>query len=98
MAVERPDGAVLLEPVEGVVHLPVGHPRRGEQVVLFLSQWENSTDLRIDADNQGKYLVRQRGGFEVLVSDPVKQGEERLADDGRGRLYRQRRLDEVPDV
>ena len=33
MAVERPDRAVLLEPVEGVVHLPVRHPGRGEEVV-----------------------------------------------------------------
>ena len=70
--------------VDGYTQEAIGFPaiRRGEQVVLFLSQWENSSDLRIHAYNQGKYLVRQRGGIEVLISDPVKQGEERLAHDG----------------
>jgi len=58
----------------------IGFPelRRGEDVVLFLSQWENSTDYRIHAFNQGKFLVRNRGGMEVLVEDPVKQGDGRL--------------------
>jgi len=58
----------------------IGFPeiRRGEDVVLFLSQWEDSTDYRIHAFNQGKYLVRGRGGMEVLTEDPVKQGDARL--------------------
>lgn len=70
--------------VDGYTQEAIGFPaiRRGEQVVLFLTEWENSTDLRIHAFNQGKYLVRQRGNFEELVSDPVKQGEERLAPAG----------------
>jgi hypothetical protein len=65
--------------VDGYTQEAIGFPaiRRGEKVVLMLSKWDDSTDLRIHAYNQGKYLVRQRGGFEVLVSDPVKQGEER---------------------
>lgn len=65
--------------VDGYTQEAIGFPalRRAENVVLFLSQWEDGADYRIHAFNQGKYLVRERGGFEVLVSDPVKQGEER---------------------
>jgi hypothetical protein len=67
--------------VDGYTQEAVGFPaiRRSENVVLFLSQWEDSGDYRIHAFNQGKYLVRERGGMEVLVSDPVKQGEARQA-------------------
>ncbi len=71
--------------VDGYTQEAIGFPalRRGEQVVLFLSEWENSTDLRIHAYNQGKYLVRMRSDrTEVLVSDPVKQGEERQTSAG----------------
>ena len=70
--------------VDGYTQEAIGFPaiRRGEQVVLFLSEWENSTDLRIHAYNQGKYLVRMRDRIEVLVSDPVKQGEERQVSAG----------------
>jgi hypothetical protein len=59
----------------------IGFPemRRGEDVVLFLSPWEDSTDLRIHAFNQGKFLVKMRGGKETLVEDPVKQGDGRLS-------------------
>jgi hypothetical protein len=65
--------------VDGYTQEAIGFPaiRRSENVVLFLSQWEGSTDYRIHAFNQGKYLVRERGGIEVLISDPVKQGEAR---------------------
>jgi hypothetical protein len=73
--------------VDGYTQEAIGFPaiRRGEQVVLFLSQWENGSDYRIHAFNQGKYLVRLRAGdhAEVLVADPVKQGEARLAPSGR---------------
>lgn len=56
----------------------IGFPvlREGEQVVLFLSKWEDSGDYRIHAYNQGKFLVKIREGVEMLVEDPVKQGEE----------------------
>ncbi|HJQ38592.1 MAG TPA: hypothetical protein VKB93_15750 [Thermoanaerobaculia bacterium] len=66
--------------VDGYTQEAIGFPqvRRGEDVVLMLSRWENSTDYRIHAFNQGKYLVRNRGGLEVLVEDPVKQGDGRL--------------------
>jgi hypothetical protein len=65
--------------VDGYTQEAIGFPalRRSENVVLFLSQWEDGGDYRIHAFNQGKYLVRERNGFEVLVSDPVKQGEAR---------------------
>lgn len=61
----------------------IGFPaiRSGEQVVLFLSRWESGADYRIHAFNQGKFLVRDRDGVEVLYEDPVKQGETRLARD-----------------
>ena len=77
-----PDTLVVREvggTVDGYTQEAIGFPaiRRGEQVVLFLSKWESNGDLRIHAYNQGKYLVRMRAGTEVLVPDPVKQGEER---------------------
>lgn len=76
-----PDMLVVREvggTVDGYTQEAIGFPaiRRGEQVVLFLSKWAGSGDLRIHAYNQGKYLVRQRLGSEVLIPDPVKQGEE----------------------
>ena len=66
--------------VDGYTQEAIGFPaiRRGEQVVLFLSQWEDGSDYRIHAFNQGKYLVRERAGKEILVEDPVKQGDARL--------------------
>lgn len=67
--------------VDGYTQEAIGFPeiRRGEQVVLMLAEWEGSTDLRVHAFNQGKFLVRERSGVEVLVADPVKQGDARLA-------------------
>lgn len=58
----------------------IGFPviRSGEQVVFFLSPAEDGASYRIHAYNQGKFLVRNRGGVEVLVEDPVKQGDARL--------------------
>ena len=71
--------------VDGYTMEAIGFPaiRNGENVVLLLGQWEGSTDYRIHAFNQGKYLVRNRGGEEVLIPDPFKQGEERLERTGR---------------
>ena len=79
-----PDTLVVREvggTVDGYTQEAIGFPaiRRGEQVVLMLSKWEDSSDLRIHAYNQGKYLVRMRDRTEVLVSDPVKQGEARVS-------------------
>ena len=83
-----PDTLVVREAggtVDGYTMEAIGFPaiRRGENVVLFLSKWDNSADYRIHAFNQGKYLVRNRGGEEVLIPDPFKQGEERLERTGR---------------
>ena len=66
--------------VDGYTQEAIGFPaiRRGEQVVLFLSESEDGSDFSIHAYNQGKYLVQLRAGGEVLVQDPVKQGEGRL--------------------
>ncbi len=68
--------------VDGYTQEAIGFPvlRRGENLVLMLAQDEN--DLVINAYNQGKFLVRNRGGIEVLVEDPVKQGEAGLSDRG----------------
>ena len=62
----------------------IGFPelREGEEVVLMLTKWDDSDDLRINAYNQGKYLVRAFNGAESLVEDPVKQGDERLGSHG----------------
>lgn len=78
-----PDTLVVREvggTVDGYTQEAVGFPaiRRNEQVVLFLSEWEDSTDLRIHAYNQGKFLVQVRAGREVLVADPVQQGHARM--------------------
>ena len=82
--------------VDGYTMEAIGFPaiRNGEKVVLLLSQWENSTDYRIHAFNQGKYLVRNRGGEDVLISDPFQQGDERLERTGR----RVMQLDAVEDA
>ncbi|MEA2463313.1 MAG: hypothetical protein QOJ98_1060 [Acidobacteriota bacterium] len=63
--------------VDGYTMEAIGFPmiRRGEQIVAFLA--EDGSDLRIHAFNQGKFLVRERRGREVLISDPVKQGDAR---------------------
>lgn len=78
-----PDTLVVREvggTVDGYTQEAIGFPavRSGEQVVFFLSQVEDGTAYRIHAFNQGKFLVKNRGGVEVLVEDPVKQGEARL--------------------
>ena len=93
-----PDTLVVREvggTVDGYTQEAIGFPaiRSGEDVVLLLAQWEDSADYRIHAFNQGKFLVRNRGGVEVLIDDPVKQGEARLTGrDGRiARAGRRRR-------
>jgi hypothetical protein len=78
-----PDTLVVREvggTVDGYTQEAIGFPaiRRGENVVLFLSRWDNGAEYRIHAYNQGKFLVKSRGGVEVLVEDPLKQGEGRL--------------------
>lgn len=85
-----PDTLVVREvggTVDGYTQEAIGFPmiRAGEDVVLMLSSWENSTDYRIHAFNQGKFLVRRnRAGIETLVQDPVKQGDARIARQGGG--------------
>lgn len=79
-----PDTLVVREvggTVDGYTQEAVGFPmlREGQEVVLMLSQWEGSADYRMHAFNQGKYLVHNRGGVEVLTEDPVRQGDARLA-------------------
>jgi hypothetical protein len=83
-----PDTLVVREvggTVDGYRQEAIGFPelRTGENVVLMLSQWEDGSEMRMHAFNQGKFLVRQRGIEEVLVADPVRQGEARLEHDGR---------------
>ncbi len=82
--------------VDGYTQEAIGFPaiRSGEDVVLMLSKWEDGADFRIHAFNQGKYIVRSRGGREVITSDPVKQGEERLSHDRGG--IRALSVDELP--
>ena len=66
--------------VDGYTQEAIGFPviRSGEDVVFMLSRWEDSPDYRIHAFNQGKYLVRNRGGVDYLYADPIKQGESRM--------------------
>ncbi len=81
-----PDTVVVREvggTVDGYTQEAIGFPaiRSGENVVLMLSRWEDSADYRIHAYNQGKYLVRMNGRQEILIEDPVKQGDGRLGND-----------------
>ena len=66
--------------VDGYTQEAIGFPmlRQGENVVLFLTQWDDSADWRIDSYNQGKYLVTKTPQGEFLMHDPVTQGHERL--------------------
>jgi hypothetical protein len=84
--------------VDGYTQEAIGFPaiREGEHVVLMLSKWDGSDDYRIHAFNQGKFLVRNRGGIEVLVRDPVQQGDERLST--RGGMRSQAVDDEAPGL
>ena len=60
----------------------IGFPtlREGQEVVLFLTRWEDSDDWRIEGYNQGKYIVTgMRDGAELVSPDPVTQGHAREA-------------------
>ena len=81
-----PDTLVIREvggTVDGYTQEAIGFPviRSGEDVVLLLSKWDDGAEYRIHAYNQGKYLVKKQGMLEILIEDPVKQGEERLGRD-----------------
>jgi hypothetical protein len=82
-----PDTVVVREAggtVDGYTQEAIGFPaiRTGENVVLMLSRWEDGADdYRIHAFNQGKYLVRMNGAQEILIEDPIKQGDARLGSD-----------------
>jgi hypothetical protein len=83
-----PDTVVVREAggtVDGYTQEAIGFPevRTGEDVVMFLAPSDDPSAFRLHAYNQGKYLVRNRGGVEVLVEDPQKQGEARLQRPGR---------------
>jgi hypothetical protein len=78
-----PDTLVVREvggTVDGYTQDAIGFPaiRENEQVVLFLAPWDDGSEYRIHAYNQGKFLVRNRAGIDILIADPVKQGEGRL--------------------
>ena len=97
-----PDTLIIREAggtVDGYKMEAIGFPelRSGEDVVLLLSRWQDSADYRIHAFNQGKFLVRNRDGVDVLIQDPLKQGESRLS--GRfGRIGVNATDDEGPSL
>lgn len=66
----------------------IGFPvlREGQEVVLFLSPWEDSADWRIEAYNQGKYRVTRTAQGVMVSPDPVTQGHERAISGGEGRI------------
>jgi hypothetical protein len=86
-----PDTLVVREvggTVDGYTQEAIGFPeiRAGEDVVLFLAPWtDGGAEMRIHAFNQGKLLVKERLGRELVVSDEVRQGDARLGR-GEGRL------------
>jgi hypothetical protein len=78
-----PDTLIVREAggtVDGYTQEAIGFPmlREGENVVLFLTHWDDSADWRIDSYNQGKYLVTKTPQGEFLMHDPATQGHERL--------------------
>ena len=82
-----PDTIIVREvggTVDDYTQEAVGFPalRQGERVVLFLTRWEDTGDYRINAYNEGKYLVRMRGETEMAMPDARTQGHE-LETDGR---------------
>lgn len=96
-----PDTLVVREVggmVDGYVQEAIGFPaiRAGENVVFFLSPVEEGGEYRIHAYNQGKFLVVNRGGVEVLIEDPFKQGEGRPEKAERG--PRLNALDTAPGI
>lgn len=63
----------------------IGFPvlREGQQVVLFLTRWDDNGDWRIDGFNAGKYIVTGlRDGAEMVSQDPVTQGHAREPKEG----------------
>ena len=82
-----PDTLVIREvggTVDGYTQEAIGFPviRSGEDVVLMLARWDDGgAEYRIHAYNQGKYLVKKLGLEEILIEDPIKQGEGRLGND-----------------
>ena len=85
--------------VDGYTQEAIGFPviRSGQDVVLMLSQWEDGSDFRIHAYNQGKYIVSRKGNREVLTEDPERQGEARLATREGGRIQTTA-VDELPAI
>lgn len=71
--------------VEGYTQVAVGFPtlREGQEVVLFLTQWDDSADWRIHAYNQGKYAVHEVRTQMYAMPDPVTQGHERVGNGPR---------------
>jgi len=83
-----PDTLVVREvggTIDGYTQEAIGFPviRNGENVVFFLSPSEDAGTYRIHAYNQGKFLVVNRGGQEVVIEDTNRQGEARLERPGR---------------
>jgi len=64
--------------VDGYTQQAVGFPtlREGQEVVLFLTKWDDGSDWRIYAYNQGKYIVREVRSRELAMPDPVMQGDD----------------------
>ena len=70
---------------EGYTQVAVGFPtlREGQEVILFLTRWDDSADWRIEAYNQGKYVVREGRMKTLAMPDPVTQGHERVGNGPR---------------
>ena len=86
--------------VDGYTQEAIGFPviRSGQDVVLMLSAWEDGSDFRIHAFNQGKFLVNRRGNREVLTADPERQGEARLMTREGGRMQTTVADDDTPGM
>lgn len=74
----REIGGTVADYTQEAIDFPV--LRTGEDVILFLTRWDDNGDFRIQAYNQGKFLVRHDGsGRETLVRDVRTQGSDNPA-------------------
>lgn len=64
--------------VGGYTQEAIGFPvlREGQEVVLFLTRWDDSSDWRIHEYNQGKFALRHAGPRLTVAPDPMTQGAE----------------------
>ena len=84
--------------VGGYTQEAIGFPvlQEGQEVVLFLTRWDDSSDWRIHEYSQGKYSLRQAGPRLIVAPDSMTQGadQESIASEERAVLGADMSFDE----